>query len=71
MLSTILLIIKAKEFAMKWAQRTDFEAAREEGGGIFPSLTEDSFGQHLERKKSDPDNIAILESVWNKYFDSK
>ena len=62
--------IKAKEFAMKWAQRNDFEAAREGGGGIFSEFDRrflwSTFG-----KKSDPDNGAILDSVWNKYFDSK
>ena len=61
---------KAKEFAKSWADKNDYEAARENGGGIFSEFDRrflwSTFG-----KTSDPDMGAILDSVWNKYFDSR
>ena len=61
---------KAKEFAMNWAEKNDFEAAREGGGGIISDFDRrflwSTFG-----KNTDPDKGAILDSVWNKYFDSR
>ena len=61
---------KAKEFAKNWAQQNDFEAARDGGGGIVSDIDIrflwGSFG-----KSSDPDQGMILDSVWDKYFDSR
>ena len=61
---------KAKEFARKWTETNDFQAAREGGGGIISDFDHrrlwSTFG-----KKGDPDQGAILDTVWEKYFDSR
>ena len=61
---------KAKEFARQWTETNDFQAAREGGGGIISDFDHrrlwSTFG-----KKGDPDQGAILDTVWEKYFDSR
>ena len=61
---------KAKEFARKWVERNDFEAAREDGGGILSEFDRRLFWSTFG-KNTDPDKGAILDTVWNKYFDSR
>ena len=61
---------EAKQFAKQWAERNDFEAAREGGGGILSDFDRRilwaTFG-----KTTDPDQGAVLDTVWDKYFDSR
>lgn len=51
-------------------ETNDFQAAREGGGGIISDFDHrrlwSTFG-----KKGDPDQGAILDTVWEKYFDSR
>ena len=61
---------KAKEFARKWAQQNDFEAARDGGGGILSDIDIRFFWASFG-KSSDPDQGMILDSVWDKYIDSR
>ena len=54
----------AKEFAQKWAVRNDVEATN--WSEFDRRFLWSTFG-----KTSDPDQGAVLDSVWDKYFDSK
>ena len=61
---------EAKEFARKWTEKNDFEAARVGGGGIMSDFDHRrlwaTFG-----KINDPDQGAIMDTVWERYYDSR
>ena len=61
---------EAKEFARKWTEKNDFEAARVGGGGIMSDFDHRrlwaTFG-----KINDPDHGAIMDTVWERYYDSR
>ena len=54
----------AKEFAEKWAHTNDAESMK--WSGFDRRFLWSTFG-----KTSDPDQGAVLDSVWDKYFDSR
>ena len=56
----------AYEFAKKWT----FENDKITGGGIFSNF-DWRFLWSTFGKESDPDGGAVLDTVWDKYFDSE
>ena len=57
---------EAKQFAKQWAERNDSEAARGIISDFDRRVLWSTFG-----KTTDPDQGAILDTVWERYFDSR
>ena len=57
---------EAKQFAKQWAERNDSEAARGIISNFDRRVLWSTFG-----KTTDPDQGAILDTVWERYFDSR